>query len=63
MGRMAACVVDAADNSWPDQETRNGFSQIFFRNRRLKREREVNERLQAATYRFIYGDKDGLAQG
>lgn len=38
------------------------FSQIFFRNRRLKREREMNERLQAATYRFIYGDKDSLAQ-
>ena len=37
------------------------FSQIFFRNRRLKREREVKERLQAATYRFIYGDKDSLA--
>lgn len=38
------------------------FSQIFFRNRRLRKEREMNERLQNATYRFIYEDRDGLHQ-
>lgn len=38
------------------------FSQIFFRNRRLRKEWEMNERLQAATYRFIYEDKEGLTQ-
>jgi len=30
------------------------FSHIFFRSRNLKRERELNERLQNADYRFIY---------
>lgn len=38
------------------------FSQVFFRNRRLKKEREMNRRLQNATYRFIYEDTDGLSQ-
>lgn len=30
------------------------FSQIFFRSRNLKRERELNQRLENATYRFVY---------
>lgn len=33
------------------------FSQIFFRSRQLKRERELNQRLQDATYRFVYEDR------
>jgi hypothetical protein len=39
------------------------FSHIFFRSRRLKRERELNERLQNATYRFIYEDTGGPIRG
>jgi|SRR5690554_1262671 len=34
------------------------FSQVFFRRRKLKRERELNQRLENATYRFMYESRD-----